>query len=204
MNIDGKKISNIGTFSIGGNEYDIYIAKTKEQKEKGLQFFKELPKDEGMLFTNFEDDSPWFHMKNVGIDLDLIGLDDEMKVIKVIRGKAEDPTPLQFKGVTYVLEVNADSGIKEGEEGEIDDEDTHKYVMKVLSPNGNSQGFLQGGERIVSRRETLVLIKKALKAYESKEDKDYKALGKYIFKVLKGQDTRDPEYVASPKGKEKE
>jgi hypothetical protein len=30
MNIDGKKISNIGTFSIGGNEYDIYIAKTKE------------------------------------------------------------------------------------------------------------------------------------------------------------------------------
>ena len=114
MNIDGKKISNIGTFSIGGNEYDIYIAKTKEQKEKGLQFFKELPKDEGMLFTNFEDDSPWFHMKNVGIDLDLIGLDDEMKVIKVIRGKADDPTPLQFKGVTYVLEVNADSGIKEG------------------------------------------------------------------------------------------
>jgi uncharacterized membrane protein (UPF0127 family) len=47
-----------------------------------------------MLFTNFEDDSPWFHMKNVGIDLDLIGLDDEMKVIKVIRGKADDPTPL--------------------------------------------------------------------------------------------------------------
>lgn len=204
MNIDGKKISNIGTFSIGGNEYDIYIAKTKEQKEKGLQFFKELPKDEGMLFTNFEDDSPWFHMKNVGIDLDLIGLDDEMKVIKVIRGKADDPTPLQFKGVTYVLEVNADSGIKEGEEGEIDDEDTHKYVMKVLDPNGNSQGLLYGNERIVSRRETLVLIKKALKAYESKEDKDYKALGKYIFKVLKGQDSRDPEYVASPKGKEKE
>lgn len=204
MNIDGKKISNIGTFSIGGNEYDIYIAKTKEQKEKGLQFFKELPKDEGMLFTNFEDDSPWFHMKNVGIDLDLIGLDDEMKVIKVIRGKADDPTPLQFKGVTYVLEVNADSGIKEGEEGEIDDEDTHKYVMKVLNQQGKCQMLLEGGERIVSRRETLVLIKKALKAYESKEDKDYKVLGKYIFKVLKGQDTRKPEYVASPKGKEKE
>jgi len=45
---------------------------------------------------------------------------------------------------------------------------------------------LEGGERIVSRRETLVLIKKAIKAYNSKEDKDYKALGKYIFKVIKG------------------
>jgi len=45
---------------------------------------------------------------------------------------------------------------------------------------------LEGGERIVSRKETKVLIKKALKANVSKEDKDYKALGKYIFKVLKG------------------
>ena len=32
MNIQGRKISNIGSFKIGGNEYDIYIAKTKEQK----------------------------------------------------------------------------------------------------------------------------------------------------------------------------
>ena len=45
---------------------------------------------------------------------------------------------------------------------------------------------LEGGERIVSRRETVVLIRKALKAYQSKADKDYKALGKYIFKVLSG------------------
>lgn len=200
MNIEGKKVSNIGTFKIGDDEYDVFIAKTKEQKEKGLQFFKSLPKDEGMLFTNFEDDSPWFHMKNVGIDLDLIGLDDEMNVIKVIRGKADDPTPLQFKGVTYVLEVNADSGIKEGQEGELDDEDTHKYVMKVLNKDGSQQMGLFGGERIVSRKQTLVLIRKALKAYTSKEDKDYKSLGKYMFKVLKGQDERDPEYVDAPKG----
>jgi hypothetical protein len=63
---------------------------------------------------------------------------------------------------------------------------------------------LEGGERIVSRKETKVLIKKALKANASKEDKDYKALGKYIFKVLKGQDNREPEYVEGPKGKEGE
>lgn len=198
MNIEGKRISNIGSFKVGDNEYDVYIAKTKEQKEKGLQFFEKLPSDEGMLFMNFEDDSPWFHMKNVGMDLDLIGLDDEMNVIKVIRGKSNDETPLQFKGVTYVLEVNADSGIKEGQEGEFDDEDTHKYVMKVLNQDGSCQMKLEGGERIVSRRETLVLIRKALKAYSSKEDKDYKALGKYIFKVIKGQDERKPEYVSAP------
>lgn len=37
---------------------------------------------------------------------------------------------------------------------------------------------------------------------QNKEDKDYKALGKYIFKVLKGQDSRPAEYVDSPKGKD--
>jgi len=58
---------------------------------------------------------------------------------------------------------------------------------------------LQGGERIVSRRETKVLIRKAKKAAESNSESDYKALGKYMFKVLKGQDTREPEYVESVK-----
>ena len=197
--IEGKRLNNIGTFKIGGSEYSVFIAKTKEQKEKGLQFFQSLPSREGMIFTDFEDDSPWFHMQNVGMDLDLIGLDDEMKVIKIIKGKANDPTPMQFKGVTYVLEVNANSQIKEGDEGELDDEDTHKYVMKVLDPEGNCQMQLEGGERIVSRKETLVLIRKALKANNSKEDKDYKSLGKYIFKVLKGQDSREPEYVSLDK-----
>ena len=62
--------------------------------------------------------------------------------------------------------------------------------------------MLEGGERIVSRRETVVLIKKALKARASKEDKDFKALGKYMFKVLKGQDSRKPEYVNAPDRKE--
>jgi hypothetical protein len=74
--------------------------------------------------------------------------------------------------------------------------------MKVLSPDGTVQMHLEGGERIVSRKETVVLIKKALKAASSKDDKDYKALGKYIFKVLKGQNERPAEYVDAPEKKE--
>lgn len=30
---------------------------------------------------------------------------------------------------------------------------------------------------------------------QNKENKDYKSLGKYMFKILKGQDSRPPEYV---------
>lgn len=140
-----------------------------------------------------------FHMHNVPFPLDMIFLDDEFKVIDVKRGNPEDDS---IEGIaSYVLEVNADSGIKIGDEADLDDDD-EDFVMKVLSPDGTVQMHLEGGERIVSRKETKVLIKKALKAAESKEDKDYKALGKYIFKVLKGQDSREPEYVDAPEKKE--
>ena len=192
---------NIGTIKLAGQEYDIFIAKSEEQKKQGLQNFKSLPSDEGMLFVISEDNpiETFFHMHNVPFPLDLIFMDDEFKVLDVKRGNPEDD---KITGLaSYVLEINADSGVKPGDEAELDDEETHNYVMKVLDPEGNSQMNLFGGERIVSRRETLVLIKKALKAANSKEDKDYKALGKYIFKVIKGQDERKPEYVNAPEKK---
>ena len=200
--MNARQSKNIGTIKLGGQEYDIFIAKSEEQKSKGLQHFKSLPKDEGMLFVINESNpvETFFHMHNVPFPLDMIFMDDEFKVIDVKRGNPEDD---KIEGVaSYVLEVNADSGIKIGDEADIEDEEDEEYVMKVLSPDGTVQMHLEGGERIVSRKETVVLIKKALKAASSKEDKDYKALGKYIFKVLKGQNERPAEYVDAPEKKE--
>ena len=200
--MNARRSKNIGTIKLGGQEYDIFIAKSEEQKQKGLQHFKSLPEDEGMLFVINESNpvETFFHMHNVPFPLDMIFMDDEFKVIDVKRGNPEDD---KIEGIaSYVLEVNADSGIKIGDEADIEDEEDEEYVMKVLSPDGTVQMHLEGGERIVSRKETVVLIKKALKAASSKEDKDYKALGKYIFKVLKGQNERPAEYVDAPEKKE--
>ena len=200
--MNARQSKNIGTIKLGGQEYDIFIAKSEEQKKQGLQHFKSLPKDEGMLFVINESNpvETLFHMHNVAFPLDMIFMDDEFKVLDVKRGNPEDD---KIEGVaSYVLEVNADSGIKVGDEADIEDEEDEEYVMKVLSPDGTVQMHLEGGERIVSRKETVVLIKKALKAASSKEDKDYKALGKYIFKVLKGQNERPAEYVDAPEKKE--
>ena len=199
--MEARKSKNIGVITLGGQEYDIFIAKSEEQKKQGLQNFKSLPKDEGMLFVINESNpiETFFHMHNVPFPLDMIFLDDEFKVLDVKRGNPEDD---KIEGIaSYVLEVNADSGIKVGDEADLEDDD-EDYVMKVLGPDGEAQMLLEGGERIVSRRETKILIKKALKAAESKEDKDYKALGKYIFKVLKGQNERPAEYVDAPEKKE--
>ena len=45
---------------------------------------------------------------------------------------------------------------------------------------------LWGGERIFSRKNTVVLIRKAKKAALTNSDKDIKALGRYMFKCIKG------------------
>ena len=197
--IEGKKLNNIAQLTINGQEYNVYLAKTEKQKERGLQNVQKLDKNQGMLFF-LNESSPvetFFHMHNVAFPLDLIFMDDEFNVLDVKRGNPEDD---RIEGVaSYVLELNANSGVKPGDEADLDDDDTDDYVMKVLAPDGSTQYKLKGGERIVSRRESVIIIKKALKANESKEDKDYKALGKYIFKVIKGQNERKPEYVEAPK-----
>lgn len=180
--------------SIGNKEYDIKEAKTSEEKIKGLQDIKELPKNEGMLFY-FDNEEVSFWMKNTYIPLDIIFINDDCEVISIKEGVPESEELFTENNVSYVLEVNKDSGIKEGDELEFED----SPVMKVLAPDGSTQYELWGGERIFSRINTRTLIKKAKKADMTKDDKDYKALGKYMFKCIKIQDEREPEFVDNPK-----
>lgn len=190
------------TVNIGSKTYKCKIAKTEEDRRKGLQGIEHLPIDEGMLFIWNDEGTREMWMKDCSLELDIIGIDDDEEVNTVYRAIPNDETLIPFPDAKYILEVNANSGIIEGDEFEIDDsDDLNKYVMKVLAPDGSTQFMLQSGERIVSRKETKTLIRKAKKAYENKGgnyDRYCKSLGKYIFKVLKGQDDRDPEYVQVP------
>lgn len=194
--------------SIGNRTYICQVAKTEEDKKKGLMDIENLPPDEGMLFEWDDEGTREMWMKDTKIPLDQIAINDDDEVVLVYQAQPEDETLVPFMDAKYILEVNQGSGIVEGDDFDIDDsEDLDKYVMKVLAPDGSTQMYLQGGERIVSRKETKVLIRKAKRAYENK-DKDYdkhcKALGKYMFKILKGQNTRPPEYVDVPKEKQED
>lgn len=183
--------------------YSVEVAETQEEKEKGLSNRRELKENEGMLFVYDEPQHLSFWMKDTEIPLDIIFISEDLEVISVHQGKPMSEDLIEEDDAMYVLEVNIDSGIKSKDEVEFEDEEIEKLpTMKVLAPDGSTQMELVGGERIVSRRETLVLIKNAKKAYKSQDDKDYKRLGKYMFKVLKGQDSREPEYVTLPDKKE--
>ena len=187
---------------VGNKEYSCEVFKTEEARRKGLQGIEYLPPDQGALFVWEDEGTREMWMKDTKIPLDQIAINDDDEVVLVYTAQPEDETLVPFINTKYILEVNAESGIVEGDEFEIDDsDDLNKYVMKVLAPDGSTQMYLQGGERIVSRKETRTLIKKAKKAYANKGgdyDRYCKSLGKYMFKILKGQDSRDPEYVQVP------
>ncbi len=191
--------------NIGNKTYNCQVAKTEEEKKKGLLDYDYLSPDEGLLFEwSSEDDRP-MHMKGMKFPIDQIGINDNDEVTMVYHASpTEEQEDIIFPNAKYILEVNQDSGIIEGDDFEIDDsEDLNKYVMKVLAPDGSTQMYLQGGERICSRIHTRTLIKKAKRAYkvknnESQYNSKCKSLGKYMFKVIKKQNTQEPEYVEAP------
>ena len=185
--------------TLGDKQFKVEEAASYKERRDGLQGVKELAPNEGMIFYFEEPDLVEMWMKDTLIPLDIIFINSDQEVTAVEKGKPNDPTLLGHEDTLYVVELNQNSGVKIGDELEFDDDKAP--TMKVLAPDGSTQMELEGGERIVSRRETKVLISKAYRARESHNDKDYKALGRYIFKVFKKQDNREPEYVQTPASK---
>ena len=181
---------------IGNKKYNVTCAKTEDERIKGLQGVTELKDDEGMLFFFDKPDTVGFWMKDTEIPLDIIFINEDFEVLSVYKGEPEDERIAEEDNVKFVLEVNQNSGIKEGDELDIE-EDEKLPKMKVIAPDGSTQMELDGGERIFSRKNTRTLIRMAKKASQSKSDSDYKRLGKKMFEYIKTQDTREPEYVSA-------
>lgn len=186
---------------LGDKEYTLQIASTKAELRKGLMGVNNLPENEGMLFDFGEEGSHEMWMYNTNIALDQIFINSDQVVTKVVTREPNDETLIGEPDTLYVVELNANSGVKEKDELEFLD-DTKEFTMKVLATDGSVQMNLKGGERIFSRKNTKVLIRQAKKAYASQADTDYKRLGKTIFKFLNIQDTNEPEYVEVPGSKE--
>lgn len=187
---------------VGDKEYTVELAVTPEEQKEGLQNRDFLAQDAGMLFVyDKPQDKVEYWMKNTNIPLDQIGINKDGEVTLVYKAKPKDETLIPFTNIQYILEVNQNSGIKEGDQFDFDDsENPNKYIMKVIASDGSTQMNLQGGERIFSRVSTKQMITWAKKADANKNnselfDKYCKRLGKRMFKEIKAQDTRKPEYV---------
>lgn len=179
---------------IGNKTYNVKVAQTDQEQSDGLQNVASLPNNEGMLFVFEEEDQVSMWMEDTQIPLDIIFIDEDYNVLKVQQGVPLSKELITSDNTKYVLEVNAGSGIKIGDELEYD-EDQDDSPMYVIGPKGEIQAELEGGERICSRNHTKQLAKMAKRAYKSKEDKDYKSLGKKMFKYIDTHNKQDKEYV---------
>jgi len=195
--------------NIGGNNYTVEVAYTEDEREQGLSSRDSLDIDKGMLFAWDEPESVSMWMKDTKIPLDIIFIDNDLIVTAIYKGVPDSEEVMSEDNTSFVLELNQNSGIKIGDELEFSPEKVVKSKMMtqstkvvgnetkmhVLNENGETQMELEGGERIMSRLHTKTLIKFAKKAASSNRDNDFKALGKRVFKFLKDQDGREPEYV---------
>lgn len=216
---------NFIEIEVGDNDYICRVAYDDWEKANGLMGVDDLGDNEGMIFVY---DQPQeeisFWMKDTPIDLDIVFICPCFKVISVHTGIANTTDPIVENNVQFVLEVKANSGIKEGDEVEFDgleeylekrldrcdsiienkeeieeEKDKIKTLLKVLDPDGEVQLTLKGNERIFSRANTKVLIRQAKKADKLKTDSAYKRLGKSIFKYMRIQDENGEEYVEPKK-----
>lgn len=192
---------------INDKEYNVKLAITDEEKSQGLKDITSMPYNEGMLFVYDEPTEVVFWMSETKLPLDIIFINEYGEVISVANGEPMSEELMEEDDVKYVLELNADSGVEAGddvdlseieeydEENDDNEEDESQSKMLVLDENGKVQMELDGNERIFSRKHTKILARLAKKAYKSKLDKDYKALGRKVFAFIDKQNTQEQEYV---------
>ena len=102
------KYQGLTTIEIGGNEFQVRLAETDTEHRKGLSGTKELTEDEGMLFIYREPAVQGFWMKDMNYPIDIIWIDEEMRVIGVENNVSPSTFPQVFYSpdkVSYVLEV---------------------------------------------------------------------------------------------------
>ena len=90
--------------------FNVELAKTTEEKSKGLMFRESLDENKGMLFVYSKEGNYSFWMKNTLIPLDIIWIDSNDKVVYV-KNNAQpcNETCKVFspgKNAKYVLEIN--------------------------------------------------------------------------------------------------
>ena len=89
--------------------FDIYLAVSPQQQQRGLMFVRELPRWTGMLFVYSDQHFRSMWMKNTYISLDMVFARHDGSVTNIV----ENTVPLSERSVTssepatFVLELNA-------------------------------------------------------------------------------------------------
>lgn len=120
-NIQTGSNSNAKSIVVSDKEISVEIAKTNEERSKGLSNRDSLDENSGMVFVFSKNSKPTFWMKDTKIPLDMIWINDD-KVVGIYKDVKPEPNVKdnQLKKypapteIDYVLEVNGGFSDKNG------------------------------------------------------------------------------------------
>lgn len=100
--------------SVGAVPFQVELAQTAAERQRGLMFRSHLAEDHGMLFIQPKAGPVAFWMKNTYIPLDLLYFDGEGQLLQIhadVPPCRSDPCPLYISGeaIKYILEINGGS-----------------------------------------------------------------------------------------------
>lgn len=109
-----------------GERFNVEIADSEAERNRGLMFRDQLPADAGMLFLYDAEQPLAFWMKNTRIPLDILYFDQERRLVSARKGVPPcslgdrcPPYPSTAPAI-YVLELNAGTaarlGVADGDE----------------------------------------------------------------------------------------
>ncbi len=100
----------------GVRMFSVEMAKTDEERAKGLMYRKELPDGQGMLFDFTPEQTISMWMKNTYISLDMIFIGGDGRVIRIAENTETESTKIISSGspAKAVLEVIAGTARKYG------------------------------------------------------------------------------------------
>jgi len=87
----------------GVHTFEVELATTEAEREKGLMFRKEMPEGHGMLFDFHQEQEVSFWMQNTYIPLDMMFIQGDGRILRI----AENTTPLSTKLIPSNGQVRA-------------------------------------------------------------------------------------------------
>lgn len=110
---DSKNTTPQKTIIIGEKEITVEVAKSNEERAKGLSNREKLDENTGMVFVFNKNSKPSFWMKDTKIALDIIWINDD-KVVSINKNVQPEPNKKDYdlkkypapSEIDYVLEVN--------------------------------------------------------------------------------------------------
>lgn len=95
---------------LGDAVFRAEVVDTDQARQKGLSGRQALPENEVMLFAYEQPDFHGIWMKDMHIDLDIVWLDEEQRVVHIVKNASPDTYPKIFrpeKPAKYIIEMNA-------------------------------------------------------------------------------------------------